>query len=75
MAEGVREAVLAGQGFAITSRWMFAPELASGMVAPILKDWTLPPMELWVIYPSGRLTSTKARTFVKWFEAIVNEAN
>jgi len=74
-AEGVREAVLAGQGFAITSRWMFAPELASGMVAPILKDWTLPPMELWVIYPSGRLTSAKARTFVKWFEAIVNEAN
>lgn len=73
-AEGVREAVLAGQGFAITSRWMFAPELASGLVTPILKDWTLPAMELWVIYPSGRLTSTKARAFVKWFEAIINEA-
>jgi DNA-binding transcriptional LysR family regulator len=73
-AEGVREAVLAGQGFAITSRWMFAPELASGMVAPILEDWTLPAMELWVIYPSGRLTSTKARAFVKWFEEIINEA-
>jgi DNA-binding transcriptional LysR family regulator len=73
-AEGVREAVLAGQGFAITSRWMFAPELASGMVAPILEDWTLPAMELWVIYPSGRLTSTKARAFVKWFEATINEA-
>ena len=29
-AEGVREAVLAGQGFAIASRWMFAPELQSG---------------------------------------------
>ena len=73
-AEGVREAVLAGQGFAITSRWMFAPELASGVVVPILQDWILPPMELWVIYPSGRLTSTKARAFVKWFEAIINEA-
>ena len=45
------------------------------MVAPILKDWTLPPMELWVIYPSGPLMSAKARTFVKRFEAIIDEAN
>jgi DNA-binding transcriptional LysR family regulator len=67
-AEGVREAVLAGQGFAITPRWMFAPELASGAVAPVLKEWMLPPMELWVVYPSGKLTSTKARAFIRWFE-------
>jgi DNA-binding transcriptional LysR family regulator len=72
-AEGVREAVLAGQGFAITSHWMFAPELASGVVVPVLTEWTLPPMELWVIYPSGKLTSTKARAFVKWFESTITE--
>jgi DNA-binding transcriptional LysR family regulator len=70
-AEGVREAVLAGQGFTITSRWMFAPELASGAVIPVLTEWTLPPMELWVIYPSGKLTSTKARAFIKWFETTI----
>ena len=70
-AEGVREAVLAGQGYAITSRWMFAPELASGVVVPLLKEWSLPSMELWMVYPSGRLTSTKARAFVKWFEGII----
>src|SRR6266404_9929802 len=73
-AEGVREAVLSGQGFAVASRWMFAPELASGDVVPVLEDWSLPPMDLWVIYPSGRLTSTKARAFVKWFETIIGEA-
>lgn len=73
-AEGVREAVLAGQGFAITSRWMFAPELASGAVVPVLTAWTLPAMELWVTYPSGKLTSTKARAFVKWFESIITES-
>ena len=73
-AEGVREAVLAGQGFTITSRWMFAPELASGTVLPVLKEWTLPPMELWVIYPSGKLTSTKARAFMKWFETTIAES-
>jgi DNA-binding transcriptional LysR family regulator len=67
-AEGVRSAVLAGQGFAISPRWLFAPELDSGEVVSILNDWTLPPINLWVIFPSGRLTSRKARTFVKWFE-------
>jgi len=73
-AEGVREAVLAGQGFAIASRWMFAPELKSRELTSILDEWTLPRMDLWVVYPSGRLTSAKARAFIKWFEAIISEA-
>jgi DNA-binding transcriptional LysR family regulator len=73
-AEGVREAVLAGQGIAIASRWMFAPELKSGEVVSILNEWRLPAMDLWVIYPSGRLTSAKARAFVKWFETTVSHA-
>jgi DNA-binding transcriptional LysR family regulator len=72
-AEGVREAVLAGQGFAIASRWLFAPELATGEVIPVLQDWELPPMELWVIYPSGRLTSSKARAFIEWFEGVMRK--
>jgi DNA-binding transcriptional LysR family regulator len=67
-AEGVRAAVITGQGYSISSRWMFAPELESGEVVSVLDEWTLPSMDLWVIYPSGRLTSTKARAFVKWFE-------
>ncbi|HSU32971.1 MAG TPA: LysR family transcriptional regulator [Bryobacteraceae bacterium] len=70
-AEGIRAAVIAGQDFAISPRWMFAPELASGEVVSVLEDWALPAMDLWVIYPSGRLTSTKARCFVKWFEKMI----
>jgi hypothetical protein len=31
-------------------------------------------MDLWVIYPSGRLTGAKVRAFVKWFETIIGEA-
>jgi DNA-binding transcriptional LysR family regulator len=67
-AEGVREAVLAGQGFAIASRWMFAHELASGAVVPVLTEWGLPPMELWAVYPAGRFTTIKARAFIHWFQ-------
>jgi DNA-binding transcriptional LysR family regulator len=70
-AEGVRAAVIAGQGFAIGSRWMFAPELESGEVVRLLEQWQLPPLELWAIYPSGRLTTTKGRAFVEWFEQTV----
>jgi DNA-binding transcriptional LysR family regulator len=73
-AEGVREAVLSGQGFAVTSRWMFAPELKSGEVARVLDKWTLPSMDLWVIYPSGRLTSAKARAFIQWFEKTMSQS-
>ena len=69
-AEGVRAAVIAGLGFTVSSRWMFAPELESGEVVPLLQDWRLPPDNLWVIFPSGQLTSSKARAFVNWFEKI-----
>jgi len=66
-AEGVREAVIAGLGLAISSRWMMAPELASGSVVPVLTDWSLPLADLWALYPSGRLPTAKARAFVSWF--------
>ncbi len=72
-AEGVRSAVIAGLGFTVADQWMFAPELESGQVLPLLKEWRLPPIDLWVIYPSGQLTSTKARAFVKWFEKTITK--
>lgn len=67
-AEGVREAVIAGLGLAISSCWMMEPEIASGSVVPMLTDWKLPNAELWAVYPSGRLPTAKARAFVNWFE-------
>src|SRR5689334_19686419 len=44
-AEGVRAAVFANAGIAITSEWMFAPEIVNGTVKPVLQDWELPPMD------------------------------
>jgi DNA-binding transcriptional LysR family regulator len=67
-AEGVREAVIAGLGLAISSRWVMAPELASGSVVPVLTDWKLPNADLWALFPAGRLPTAKARAFVSWFE-------
>jgi DNA-binding transcriptional LysR family regulator len=70
-AEGLRAAVLAGMGLAIASHWMFAPEIASGAVRPLLADWALPPMDLWAVYPTGRLASAKARAFVDHVAAML----
>lgn len=70
-AEGVREAVLAGLGLAIVSRWMMARELDSGAVVPVLPDWRLPEIDLWAVYPAGRMPTARARAFVDWLEPLV----
>ncbi len=68
-AEGVRAAVLADIGLAVASAWMFSPELASGAVRAVLTNWTLPMIDLWAAYPTGRMPSAKARAFAAFVEA------
>jgi len=67
-AEGLRAAVLADMGLAINSDWMFAPELADGRVRRVLEAWELPTIDLWAVFPTGRLASTKAREFASFVE-------
>lgn len=71
-AEGVRAAVMGGMGLAIASEWMFSPELRDGSVCQVLKDWSLPPMDLWALSPAGRMTSAKARAFVDFVESTLS---
>jgi DNA-binding transcriptional LysR family regulator len=70
-AEGVRAAVCAGVGVAIVSEWMFAPELASGEVERLLPAWRLPAIDLWAVYPAGRLASARARAFTAFVQEIM----
>jgi DNA-binding transcriptional LysR family regulator len=73
-AEGVRAAVFAGLGLTIASEWMFAPELRVGTVRPVLRDWELPPIDLWALFPTGRRASAKARTFASFIEKQLSHA-
>jgi DNA-binding transcriptional LysR family regulator len=66
---GVRECVLADLGLAIASEWMFAPELEARTVKPALVDWSLPPVEVWAVFPAGRQASAKARAFASFIES------
>ena len=68
-AEGLRAAVLSHMGLTIASDWMFWSELASGEVRRVLTDWTLPPIDLWAVFPAGRMASAKARQFAAFVEA------
>jgi DNA-binding transcriptional LysR family regulator len=67
-AEGVRAAVLAGMGLSVTSEWMFWRELASGEVEAVLTDWTITPIDLWAVFPAGRVASAKAKSFASFVE-------
>jgi DNA-binding transcriptional LysR family regulator len=68
-AEGVRAAVFADLGLAVASEWMFAPDLESGRVEAVLTDWELPPIDLWAVFPAGRIATAKSRAFVSFIEA------
>lgn len=70
-AEGIRTAVLSHMGLAVASDWMFAPELTDGTVQRVLEDWELPPIDLWAVFPTGRLASAKARAFADFAGSIV----
>jgi DNA-binding transcriptional LysR family regulator len=72
-AVGVRDCVLADLGLAIASEWMFAPELKAKTVKPVLVDWSLPPVELWAIFPTGRQASAKARAFATFIGRQISE--
>lgn len=67
-AEGVRAAVFSDMGLAIASEWMFQPELETGAAVAVLTDWELPPIDLWAIFPTGRIATAKARAFISHFE-------
>ncbi|CAN5472897.1 LysR family transcriptional regulator [soil metagenome] len=71
-AEGVRAGVMAGLGLGIASEWIFSPELKSGALVSVLDDWSLPPVDLWAVYPTGRLASIKARAFADFVEAVLD---
>jgi len=70
-AEGIRAAVLADMGLAIASDWMFAPELEDGRVLRLLENWSLPDIDLWAVFPTGRLATAKARAFAEFIEEVM----
>jgi DNA-binding transcriptional LysR family regulator len=70
-AEGVRAAVMADMGITVASEWMFSEEIRNGAVKILLDEWSLPAIDLWAVFPTGRMVSAKARAFADFVEAVL----
>ncbi|MDN5003580.1 LysR family transcriptional regulator [Bradyrhizobium sp. GCM10027634] len=58
---GVFASVLAGLGIAMTSPVMAGPEIATGALVPVLKNYMLAPVDVYAVFPAGPRPSTKVR--------------
>lgn len=63
-SEAVREAVLAGIGFAVLPGWYFSEELLTGQVRSVLHDWQPPRIGLNAVYPSRRNLPRRTRAVI-----------
>lgn len=62
--EGVREATLAGLGFALIPSWYFPDEIASGQVRRVLRDWPMERVPIHAVYPSRRNLAPRVRAVI-----------
>jgi LysR family transcriptional regulator for bpeEF and oprC len=63
-AEQIRAAVLADLGVAHTPAWLFASEMASGAVRPVLTEFEPPRLAISAVRPGGRFLASKVRVFI-----------
>jgi LysR family transcriptional regulator, regulator for bpeEF and oprC len=57
---------LAGLGIVASPHFMLEQHLAAGTLVPVLTDWSMAAVPLYVVYPPNRHLSTKLRIFVDW---------
>jgi DNA-binding transcriptional LysR family regulator len=55
---------LDGHGILMRSMWDTAPYLRSGRLRLVLADWSLPPADIYLVFPSKANMSAKTRVFV-----------
>ena len=62
---------LAGLGVLWLPDYMARPHVATGELVPLLQDWTLEPMPLYVAYPPQRHVSARVRVFIDWVAGLM----
>lgn len=59
-------ATLAGMGVLQTLMFMAEPHFKSGALVQLLKDWSLEPNPIYIVYSPNRHLSARVRVFVEW---------
>jgi DNA-binding transcriptional LysR family regulator len=72
-AEQIRAAVLANIGVGHGPGWIFAPEIATGAVRVLLRNYQAAPLAISAVHPAGRRLPTKVRVFIDFLEKIFAE--
>ncbi|MFG6415585.1 LysR substrate-binding domain-containing protein [Roseateles sp. DC23W] len=62
---------LAGLGALWLPRYMAAAHVARGELLPVLADWQVDAMPLYMAFPPNRHVSAKLRTFIDWVAAVL----
>jgi len=66
----IRQAVLAGQGIAVTPIWLVDDCIESGKVKVILNDYTPTPLDIHAVYPDRQFVPAKIQVFIQYLKAI-----
>ena len=67
--EALTEAVLAGTGIALKSKWDVLHHLADDTLVPVLPEFAIEPeWSVWAVRPPGRLMSARVRVFTEFIE-------
>lgn len=74
-AAGVIACAVAGLGIAVASQWMCDEELRDGRLARLLPEASLDPIGAYVVFPSGRRPSSRARAFSDYLSTALDAAN
>ena len=72
-AEQIRAAVLADLGLAHTPGWLFAAEIVSGAVRPVLTNFEPARLPISAVRPGGRFLASKVRVFIDYLAEIFAE--
>lgn len=62
---------LAGMGVLWLPRYMAEPHAARGELLPLLDDWQIDPMPMYLAYPPTRHVSAKLRVFMAWIDELM----
>ena len=55
---------LDGHGILMRSLWEAAPLLRSGKLLPVLSEWSLPPADIYAVFPTRSHLSAKTRAIL-----------
>ncbi|MCY1247226.1 LysR substrate binding domain protein [compost metagenome] len=67
-------AARAGLGVVQAPRFMVRDDLQTGAMLPVLQDWQIDSMPIYLVYPPNRHLSSRLRVFADWVVKIIAQS-